>query len=150
METIIDQIKPQRAALPMVATLPDLPVLGVGALATLPAFTGRTMALSSAAFPVPAVRSEKLPTLRRSPARLSPLPTMAMSIAKIAGRHLPMFEAMDRCFTVASLKRLAGLSPSARLMKIGANGKGTLLHDDDVIDLMEDSELQVVRRSWAS
>jgi 23S rRNA maturation mini-RNase III len=75
---------------------------------------------------------------------------MAMSVARITGDRLPVFEAMGRRFMVETLKDMADLSPSDRLMKVEADGQATLLDDNDVIDLMDDCELRVARRSWAS
>jgi hypothetical protein len=147
---MIDHVATRRSMFP-VAAMPDLPFQVEGALAPLPALTRRSSALPGAGLPIPSVLPPgRLTAPLLEKARLSTLPAMTMSATRIAGERLPMFEAMGHRFTVANLKGMAGLSASDRLIRVDASGQGMALQDDDVIDLMDECDLRVVRRSWAS
>lgn len=146
---MIDHVATRRSMFPVVAA-PDLPVQVEGALAPFPALTRRSSALPGAGLPIPSVPPGRLTAPLLEKARLAPIPAMAMSATRIAGERLPMFEAMGHRFTVANLKGMAGLSASDRLIRVDASGQGMALQDDDVIDLMDECDLRVVRRSWAS
>jgi hypothetical protein len=152
MRTTVDHVTSRAVGFPTEATWPGLAVKAERELATVPrsAFPPMRESVPSGRLPLPDIVRGRLslPVLAR-PA-VSPLPAMAMSVARIAGDRLPVFEAMGRRFMVKTLKNMADLPPSDRLMKVEAGGLATLLDDNDVIDLMDDCELRVARRSWAS
>jgi len=52
--------------------------------------------------------------------------------------------------TVRQLKRVAKVSRFDRLLRVRPDGSGTLLDDDDVVNLLDRCEFQVVRPNIAS